>query len=286
MKIENIFLYSWKQALRFYPLAVWLWFITLVSTLPVFRLVHRSWASYFGSTSIPEEWLRGFEWSVLLEWIYDTEGMISSIFAVWIVMLMIYGLVMIWANGGIIGTLTEENKEAKYNPRSLFFRFSHHGGRLFGRYFRLAVLTIPLIILSFIPLAFGWVGVVFTFLFILVWVMASDLTKMHIAQSDTDLVFKSFFHALYFLLRHGHQVLAVYALAWIALILVYGIYYLLDDAIIPDSGWKIFLMILIQQLWIFWRSLVRVQLFSALSQISDPTKKENTNNPMVVPTMV
>ncbi len=265
MQFIAILLQSWKTTFRQYKICLILWAITAVCSLPVLRVAHRFLAAHFGNTTVGTEWLNDFDLTYIIELVQNAPSFVSVLTAVFIVMLVIYYFVSVWTTGGVLGFLDEEFRVKEETGKKRFFRtFSFHGGRLFGRFFLLTLITGPLVILSLIPVAFGLIGVIISALLVLAWAMVSDVTKVIIAGDDTAGFFRSYLSAFRVTIRRFPFLAGLYVAALLALSVVFFLYSMADNAFTPDTVPAIILMILLQQLWIGWRSMVRVQLFSAV----------------------
>lgn len=265
MQFITIFLQSWKTTFRQYKISLLLWAVTAVCSLPVLRVTHRFLAAHFGNTTVGAEWLKEFDLTYFIELVQNAPSFVSVVTAVFIVMLIIYYLISVWATGGVLGSLHDAIRPDEETSKKRFFRdFSCHGGRLFGRFLLLTLITGPLVIISLIPVTFGVIGVIVSALLIFVWIMISDVTKVILTTDDTARLFRSYFNAFRLTIRRFPFLAGLYVASLIALTVVFLLYSLADSAFTPDTVPAIILMILLQQLWIAWRSMVRVQLFSAL----------------------
>lgn len=266
MSFIQILLVSWKTAFRHIMISVLLWAFTALTTMPLFMLVHRFFKEYFGMTTAGTEWLKEFDMAYFLEFFRNVtvfQGVLSGLF---LAMIILYYIVTLWTTGGVIGFLTgmlkpdPDNKESKLG----FKEFSSHGGRLFGRYFRLSFLTFSLAGISLIPAVFGIIGMIISFLLILLWIILSDVTKTIMSVNDTPKLFRSFFQSFRFVFTFPLLLTGFYITSIIAVLAGFLLYSIIDQSFTADSVILIFLMFVIQQAWVGWRCLVRVQLFASV----------------------
>jgi hypothetical protein len=222
--------------------------------------------NYFDMTCVGTEWLQSFRVVYLIEMIRNSSVFPGVLFGSVIVMLCLYLIITVWTTGGIIGSLRAAIQPEPQNgcSRNFLGRFSCSGGRLFGRYFRLTILSGSLMIISLIPVIFGIIGIIVSLLLIIIWIMISDVTKILMCLDDSTNLFKNYIRSLLWTIRHFAFMGGLYFSTFLALILGYGIYTLLDQSFTANTAFMIFIMFMNQQIWIWWRSLVRVQLFGAV----------------------
>ncbi len=257
---------SWKTAFRQFRISLILWLVTAVISMPVFKVVHRFLREYFGMTAAGNEWLREFDTAYFLEFIRTVDvfsGVVSGIFAV---MLVIYYVVTLWTTGGVIGSLGDTlNAASENHPEYRFFRrFSSHGGHLFSRYFRLSVLTFSLTGISLIPVMFGYPGMGVSFVLLVFWIILSDVTKISLSLNDTTQIFKTYLLSFRLVIKHPLWLAGQYFTALCAVMAGFALYSAADNSFTADTAFLILLMFLVQQGWVWWRSLVRVQLFGSV----------------------
>ncbi len=258
---------AWITAFTNKKIAGLLWLITLICGFPVMRLVHRYLYSVFGGTLVTEIWLRQFDASFLLEIISGKTPFLSLISAVFIAVLMIYGLLSVWATAGTIGWLAEPIPPGVSVNERFFSRFSHAGGKYFGPILRTSMITLSLSLLAVIFFFFGTAGIVIGIGMILLWILTSDVTKILLVRDGSRRAFITFLKSLPWVARHIHRLIPHYAVTAGVLAIGFIIYSVIDGALIADTGFKIFLLFSLQQVFVFFRGMARVQLFAAVVNV-------------------
>lgn len=258
---------AWLTASTHKRIAGLLWLITLLCGFPVMRLAHRYLVGLFDGTRVSEIWIRQLDISYLLEILADSAPFLSLISAVFIAVLMIYGLLSVWATAGTIGWLAEPIPSGASVNERFFSRFSHAGGKYFGPILRTSMITLSLSLLAVIFFFFGTAGIVIGIGMILLWILTSDVTKILLVRDGSRRAFITYLKSLPWVARHIHRLMPHYAVTAGVLAIGFIIYSVIDGTLTADTGFKIFLLFSLQQVFVFLRGLARVQLFAAVVNV-------------------
>ena len=261
--IFKIFIHALKITLKQKKMISLLWAVAFLFSLPAFWVVQKSLNSYFTGRQVASEWLNGFDLNYLFEMINDFPTITQSINGLVGGSLLLFLVVSIFLTGGVIGRLYKivaGEAAADSEFAGPFFQFS---GKFFFRFFRVFLWTLLLSVVSFAFMMIGTYAGIITALLIALWVITSDITKIRLLSGDSTKVTKVYFSSLVWVLKNVLPLSGIYFLNFVILALGFFLYKTLDNAFTPDAGYKIFLMFLSQQVFVFFRTVIRVQIFGS-----------------------
>ncbi len=274
MKIFNSYLSGIKSASKLKKMATLIYGVTFLSTLVLAIPFHSILSTQAGHSMALDSLLKHFDYTMYTDFmrIYG-KAITPFIFsAFW--MGVFYLLFTIFFTGGVLNILSGE--EMKFSIKN----FLDGCGKFFFRYLRLAIyigiieLIIFLIVIMpasmIIAAAYETVqseaalfymfvasAIVFAFLFILV-LMIGDYAKIILFKDDSKKSLKSVWTSTKFVFRHFFGAYSLYLLLLNAPVLFFVIYFLLENSIGMVSGFSIFIMFLIQQIFIWLRIFVKI----------------------------
>jgi hypothetical protein len=177
-------------------------------------------------------------------------------------------------SGGILNVFLKN--EGKFTAE----RFFTGGGIYFWRFFRLTlyiiIIHIILIFIIYFPLYkildglmettqneasifYGvLIGVIIHILFFFLVTTIMDYAKIMIVKEERRKVFKTVWHSIKFVFKNFFRTYFLYLLLVIVPIALIIIYWFLDGAIGMVSGFTIFIMFLIQQIYIWLRVWIKI----------------------------
>ncbi len=239
-----------------------LWFFSFLFSLPVFWVLHRTLAGYFDRTPVAAEWLHQFNANYLLEMIIDQPSLPQTAVSLVLSVTIVYLLVGVLLAGGVAGVVFNfifhpENEQKNF--LSAFFEF---GGKYYWRFFRVFLLTLVMSALSFVFAFLGAAGFLAATFLAGIWIMTNNVTKIRLMSDNSFGVTKTYFASLVWILKNFWSMMGIYFLNLIFLALGFTLYKVIDLSFTPDSTGKIALMLLLQQLFVLFRSLVRIQFFT------------------------
>lgn len=261
--IFKIFSRSLRTTWSEKKMAALLWFVALLAAVPSFWTIHRSLNSYFGGRAVASEWLHGFNLNYFIEMINDFPTITTNFNAVIISSFILFLVVTLFLTGGIIGRLQLVASQGTPSNPGFNESFFQSGGKFFFRYLRVFSWTI---LLSFISLVFmmigGYAGLL-TAALIAFWMIVSDMTKIRLMAEGSGKVTKTYFSSVVWVLKNFLPVAGIYLLNFIALAAGFFIYKLVDNSIAPDSSLMIIIMFIWQQIYVFFRSFIRIQFLGS-----------------------
>ena len=261
--IFSIFARALKITMQQKKMMSLLWAISLIFALPGFWTVHRSLRSFFGGRQVASEWLHQFNISYLLEMINDFPTIVPTTNALFLGSALLFLVVTIFLTGGIIGMLIQNvsgNSPTQEIFLSSFFGFS---GKFFFRISRVFLWTLLLSLVSFTFMMIGGYAALITAALIALWIMTSDITKIRLVSENSGRVTKTYFSSFVWVIKNVPSVASVYLLNFILLVMAFALYKLVDNALIANGMLKIFLMVIIHQIFVFFRGAIRIQMFSS-----------------------
>ncbi|KAB2881120.1 hypothetical protein F9K33_02645 [bacterium] len=261
--IFSIFARSLKITLQQKKMMGLLWALSIIFAFPVFWTLHRSLNSFFGGRQVASEWLHQFNISYLLEMINDFPTIIPTTNALFFGSALLFLLVTIFLTGGIIGKLIQTVSENSSDQESFLTSFFGFSGKFFFRIFRVFLWTLLLSLVSFAFMMIGGYAVLITAALIAVWIMTSDITKIRLISENSGAVTKTYFSSFIWVMKNVPSVALVYLINFIMLVLAFALYKLADNALIANGILKIFLIVIIHQMFVFFRGAIRIQMFSS-----------------------
>ncbi|MCB0832377.1 MAG: hypothetical protein KDC45_02830 [Bacteroidetes bacterium] len=266
----NIILKSFKQAFSFYKLYFLVWFLSLLAAWPLFSAIQNALAGNLGMTNVPGEWLQNFNLGYLFEiavnqpslaWM-TTQGVRATA--------IVFVLVAVLTSAGTFGIFRELSK-GPVDGRFLanFLRLS---GTFFGRFFRIGLWVVTCVLLALLPLMAGSIGAIIAVPLVSFILINADVTRIRVVENGEKGMTRHFFTTMPFVLRNLGVFIGYYLVSVVTIALGLGLYRLLDNFITPASVSLIFLMVMIQQSLILFRSTMRIQIISMATMLYDKRK--------------
>lgn len=244
--------------------------LALIIALP-FRSVLSEQA---GNSMSLHSLLKHFNYTIYSDFMNSAAKIINPFLLAALWMGTFYFLFTIFFTGGILNILSDENQKFSV------VNFLSGCGKYFFRFLRLGIYLLIIQFLTaliiFLPLSkilsnnyettqneaslfyiFLAGAIVFIVLFILILVIG-DYAKIILFKNDSKKVIRTIGKSFQFVFRHLFGTYTLYFLILAVSILLFVIYLLLDNAIGMISGFTIFVMFLIQQIFIWLRVLIKV----------------------------
>lgn len=261
--IFKIFIRAFKITLKQKKMISLLWVVSLLFALPAFWVIHRSLNSYFGGRQVASAWLNGFDFNYLLEMINDFPTITMTVNGLAAGLMFLFLIVSLFLTGGMIGSLysivqTGDPADGKF--AETFFQFS---GKFFFRYLRVFIWTSLLSIFSFVFLMINSYAGIITVLLIALWVMTSDMTKIRLFSDNSGKVTRVYFSSLKWVLKNLLPMSGIYLINFLVLAIGFFLYKTVDNAFTPHSAFMILIMFLLQQLFVLFRTMIRIQIFGS-----------------------
>jgi len=261
----------------------------------------------FGANAKASSLLRGFDFSLLIDFVYHWRHTLSIYFLMFFLVSFLVIMVFIFFSGGFWGILRDESKRKERNSK--IERFFGYCVRYFWGMFRIALLLAALYLIAFFLFLFivaifdsvvgegSWFEItswrvmvkiaVFVFLFFLVNMIGDYLRIFYISQ-DKEFAqnFKERFSgfvkkALRFLLTNFFKTLSLYYLLSLVLVLAILTYVGANKVMegIPRTSLYILLVFLIQQILSLFRAFYRLVYYSSQIVLVDKLLTEEERLP-------
>jgi hypothetical protein len=237
-------------------------------------------AAFFSSTSenfsarpAVQTLLKDFNATVYFDLINNYNYLIEPFMGMIIWFGVFYFFFTVFFAGGIIKLFDGSSVKSKAQA---FFAGS---AKYFFRFLRLGIYTLMVQVIALIIIAAGF-SVVFDhasqtsaepklFTIIVVWisvhilvysffVVVSDYAKIILVKEDSKKVIKALWHSLAFSVRKLYATYPLYLIGLIAPLILFGLYFVLDDFIGMKNGITVLIMFLIQQMFIWCRLFAKV----------------------------
>ncbi|MCP2521017.1 hypothetical protein NLD30_11320 [SCandidatus Aminicenantes bacterium Aminicenantia_JdfR_composite] len=279
MRIFKVFINGILTANNNYKIIIYLWVINFLYSfmlvVPIYFLINMD----ISKSLMGERMAQGFDLFWLGDFIYKFRH-ISLALIGWVIFpALIYLLLYIFLNGGIIGRLSVNFE--KVNLKNFF----SDCGQFFWRFFKLFLISI-IVYIIFVGLIYKIIGsileiftkravtewpliivsnlkiIIFLLLFTIIN-MFFDYAKIRLVISNSKKVLRETLFTLNFLRRRFFKVWALYLLICL-LFLIITIIYLETAHIMPkNTMFFIFLIFIFQQIYIFGRLWVRLIFFAS-----------------------
>lgn len=270
-----------------------LWFINFIFGAIIFYLFQQKFSEVIGSNLMADKILKKLDYNFVFDFLTYNGQFIKAIFSLAFVLMLIYFLVSIFLNGGILNRLVQygrPNEERRDDGRfaPVFFQ---GGGRYFGRFFRLAIYSLILWFVSLIfffgltrlvrvltvkgtkeQLAFYlFLAEIAVGLFLVYLIkMILDYARIKIVTEDTRRVFRSMFQSIGFVFQNFGKTLSIYYLLVLTGLIIIGIYWLLRQVIPDYSFLALLITFVIYQIFIASRGWLKIAFQAAQLSFYSP----------------
>lgn len=253
---------------------------SLILLAPLYLMFSASFGANVKASSL----LRGFDFSLLIDFIYHWRQTLPIYFLMFFLVSFSAVIVFIFLSGGFWGILKDQSKKKEENPK--IERFFGYCVRYFWGMFKIALLLIvfyliALFLFLFFLLIFNslagkgsWFEItswrvivrilIFAFLFLFVNMMG-DYLRIFYVQNFGGRFWGSVKKAFRFLLTNFFRALGLYYLLSCVLVLAILLYVGLDKVMagIPKTSFYIFLVFLVQQISSLFGAFFRLVYYSS-----------------------
>lgn len=262
--------WSWSWIRRHHPM-IWIgWTLATLLVLPAVFLVHWVMSRTFAATHVAGEWLSGFEFVYLNDWLIAQSAGFSTLVVVLAVLVFLYWLSAVFLSGGIVSAALDRQKPFS---ASVFFGAS---ATYFFRCLRLSALVTTSCLVALVWLMLGSWGLIGWVATVALLVMVGDVAKAIIVGREGTGAWTAFKSSWLWLPRHAWHVLGVYGAGLAVLLLGFALYNVIDHAITPDSVALIVLTFFLQQMFSILRIAVRIQTMGAVAMVWSLADGENS----------
>ncbi len=221
---------------------------------------------------------RDFDYTIYKGFLFQHKDFIALVSKQFFWFGLFYFISSIFLAGGILSIIHKKEKVTIKN-------FISGCGEYFFRFFRLSIiiliLQIIIIALIFIPtqhtienlystaksevtlFTVAVIGIIVAALFVVLFLIISDYTKIFIVKNDSKKVFKSFWNGIKFSIKHLFSTYTLYILLTIVPIVITIMYFFADSEIGMISTKRILVMLIFQQLFIWFRVFTKIWFLSS-----------------------
>ena len=244
----------------------------LAIMIPIAGLVD----SYIGKSLMRESLGVGFDFDFLFEFLGDNQVGISSVQNLFILIPLLFAFTTLFLSGGAFAAFVGS---VKHKPSE----FWGNCARYFGRFMRLALMSIPILAILFsirlladgaARLIFGadpyenvayWFGVIkigLGFIGILLFGLVFDYSRIYIVVNDERKSRLALWRAIKFAARNIGRTLTLALILFLTGIVILFIYYHLSNLFTSPHFAIIVCLVILQQLYILWRVILRLTFYS------------------------
>ena len=274
MKIINAYFKGLKRTLSSYKMITLLYFITLLLAMMIAFPFRSMLKNVVKHSLLPEKLLYDFNFTIYEDIMRNYGDSIMPFIQIMFWVGIVYLFFTIFFSGGVLNIFHYEKN--RFSMQAFF----EGAGKYFLRFFRLMIFTfllnIVVLIIVYFPLSIvldhyieittsektiffiALFGVAIHILLLILTLIISDYAKIKIVIEDTNKVFKTFWKAIKFTLKHLFSTYILYGLLLLFSILLFAVYYFIEKPFVMDSAKTILTMFFIQQIFIWLRIFSKV----------------------------
>ncbi len=272
MKILKAYKSGWTVSLNSKRMTSLVYLSYLILALLLVIPFYRLFVSVAGSSLLPDDLIRGFSATALGEFMREggkAFGFYLKALLPWMVLFLVLGT---FFQGGIISWIS--NDRGRFSTKTFIGNCVAYFWPFLKTCFYTLIIQIIFAVLVYLPVSIliggdnltdAHIGKTLIFgiaihLLLLIWgTMIAEYTRLFIYRSGKRKVLKSLWKAFKFTLRNIHRLFGMYIM-WVILPLALFIaLYLIRMRWTIDPGLMIFLLFLVQQVFIWVRFLLKIQ---------------------------
>ena len=279
MKILTSYFNGFVLAYRAKKLVTTIFFITLFIALIIAIPFGSTLGKKAGNSMAFVSLIKGFNFSVYQDFMNQFSGSIYPFISVAIWMGVFYLLFTIFFEGGVLDILIRN--ERKYS----LITFWGAGARYFSRFLRLAVYSVVvqvvIVLAVYIPVInildsvsanaanektlfyILLTGVIIHLIFFIFILTVTDYAKIMMVENKKYKPLKTLFKSLGFVLRHFLSTYSLYLSLLIMPVAIFIIYFWLEAQIGMSTGITIFIIFIVQQVFIWCRILIKIWILGS-----------------------
>ena len=247
--------------------------LAIMVAMPLFNVMDE----YMGNRLIANQLLKSFNATVFVDFIMEAGGIIQVFLSQIKWILIIYWVVSIFLAGGIIRTLNQ----SKFSMSSFFLGAGYNFFRYLGISLIMLILQIVVILIIYVPTlillfsisdtvgsertlyAIFLIAMFVHILIMLFLVMVSDYAKYYSALYDTGNIFKSVTGGFSYAFNNFIRTFVLYILLVILPFAIVIGYFKIETSISSHIALAVFLMFIVQQVFILLRIWFRIWIYSS-----------------------
>ncbi len=260
-------------------LSLYLWGVNILFALIVFLPFYNLMSGELSNSLSGDRMRAGFDLYWVTDFIYKYQSSLTPVLVSIMISAGIYAFINTFLSGGIVGRLYKKSEKLTFSG------FFADCGKYWGRYLRLALVTVPLTVIlaggavmiwelittlsketaesefTLIMIRLGRVFIIGGIFFFISTV--ADYARIGMAGNDSTKAVRWFFQSFRFVMSNLIAVTGLFILNAVGYVLI-TICYLELSTVMPESSmFWVFLMFILQQVFIFMKTGVRVQVYGS-----------------------
>jgi hypothetical protein len=228
----------------------------------------------FGNSLAPLKLVQDFDFTVYIDFATKNQDKLYAVYALIIWFVVMSNILSVFFSGGIITSVQSDAERFRFQS------FCASCGEYFGRFLRLFIIVVPIMLVSGFVMIFlsGFIAsavlgtgeteiqllrglavgaVVFLFPMSILF-LASEYARVITVVENEHRMFRAFMYGFRFVFKKIFKVFTLFLLCFILSILLLGCWATLTTQVVVDSGLLVLEVFLIQQIIAVGRSWVRV----------------------------
>ena len=254
-----------------------LYFITFIFALIAALSLKNAILNDAGSSLALFSMLKDFDYTTYSNFMHLFRNTISPIFKVAVFLSVFYTIFSVFFSGGIISAFKNQSKASSLS------KFWADSWTYLSRFFRLfiyiLITQIIVALLVFFPIAaiississsiqseatyfyIAITGVIIYLFLLTIIILISDYAKIMMINDEALRPFRTMFRSFGYVFKHFFSVYGLNVLFIITGIILFLIYFFFADKIGMTTGFTIFIMFLIQQMFIICRLFLKISVY-------------------------
>lgn len=298
MKILSAYQKGFNQAVRRKRMIGVIYLVHLLLALSLALQAGRVIDAAIGHSLAAHKLLSGYDHTVLYDMLRTHGGQVSGIVAQLGPLLAVYLLISVCLRGGILSILRQPSD--RFRMRKFWEGCWEYTGRFIRLNFVIWILELGAIALvafgaimiitsaigpDFTDRSIFWlalVSILIAFCLIAFLLTVSHYAHAHMMHRNSYRVIASIREAIQLVKSHPGKTVGLFLLNVGTMLLLYGLYFLLESLIGMHSGWSILIMFVLQQLFVFTRLLARIVNWASMLNMHDSLEEPAMQAPMEV----
>lgn len=265
---------NWRMVLVYYLSSL---LFGVILTLPLWTSLRQ----FVGASEMGALLAGRLDWDFVIEFLHNNPSLLPTLQALLGLIFLLHTLWSLFLSGGAFAIFAAGRK---YEPTA----FWSGAAKYFDRFLRLAAWSLlpafALLLLLFLPgllkrvifgsdpyenvsYWMGWVTVGWSYVCLLFFRLVFDYSRIHVVMAEERQMRFALAEGLRFVLRHFARALALSLLFFSAGLLVLAIYNPLADSLAAPSALVVFLLVVLQQAYLFWRKALGLALYASQVQL-------------------
>ncbi len=298
MKIFSAYQKGFSQAIRHKRMIGVIYLVHLLLAFSLALQAGRVIDAAIGHSLTAHKLLSGYDHTVLYDMLRTHGGQIAGISAQLGPLIAVYLLISICLRGGILAVL--RHPPDRFRMRTFWEGCWEYAGRFIRLNFVVWILelgTVSLVAFSTVAIITQSIGpgftdrsifwlafasILITFFLIAFLLTVSQYAHAQMIHRNSYRVIASIREAIQLVRLHPGKTIGLFLLNIGTILLLYGLYFLLEPLIGMHSGWGVLIMFVLQQVFIFTRLLARIVNWASMLRMHGFLEKQALESPLEV----